>query len=79
METARDETPEEGEEPKPIDEIVGGVLSEYSSSSKFLENMGIRSARSQLISTNTSSARRSRMLKGMNKICVLLLSLNSKK
>jgi len=31
METARDETPEEGEEPKPIDEIVGGVLSEYSS------------------------------------------------
>jgi len=57
METARDETPEEGEEPKPIDEIVGGVLSEYSSSSKFLENMGIRSAGSQLISTNTSSAR----------------------
>ena len=56
METARDETPEEGEEPKPIDEIVGGVLSEYSSSSKFLENMGIRSAGSQLISTNTSSA-----------------------
>ena len=57
MKTARDETPEEGEEPKPIDEIVGGVLSEYSSSSKFLENMGIRSAGSQLISTNTSSAR----------------------
>jgi len=57
METARDETPEEGEEPKPIDEIVGVVLSEYSSSSKFLENMGIRSAGSQLISTNTSSAR----------------------
>ena len=57
METARDETPEEGEEPKPIDEIVGGVLSKYSSSSKFLENMGIRSAGSQLISTNTSSAR----------------------
>ncbi|KAG2620464.1 hypothetical protein PVAP13_3NG101642 [Panicum virgatum] len=57
METARDETPEEGEEPKPIDEIVGGVLSEYSSSSKFLENMGIRSAGSQPISTNTSSAR----------------------
>ena len=57
METARDERPEEGEEPKPINEIVGGVLSEYSSSSKFLENMGIRSAGSQLISTNTSSAR----------------------
>ena len=57
METARDETPEEGEEPKPIDAIVGWVLSEYSSSSKFLENMGIRSAGSQLISTNTSSAR----------------------
>ena len=57
METARDETPEEGEEPKPIDEIVGGVLFEYSSSSKFLENMGIRSAGSQPISTNTSSAR----------------------
>ena len=57
METARDETPEEGEEHKPIDEIVGGVLSEYSSSSKFLENVGIRSAGGQLISTNTSSAR----------------------
>ena len=57
MKTARDETPKEGEEPKPIDEIVGRVLSEYSSSSKFLENMGIRSAGSQPISTNTSSAR----------------------
>ena len=57
MKTARDETPEEGEEPKPIDEIVGRVLSEYSSSSKFLENMGIRSAGSQPINTNTSSAR----------------------
>jgi len=57
MKTARDETPEEGEEPKPIDEIVGRVLSEYSSSSKFLENMGIHSAGSQPISTNTSSAR----------------------
>jgi len=57
MKTARDETPEEGEEPKPIGGIVGRVLSEYSSSSKFLENMGIRSAGSQPISTNTSSAR----------------------
>ena len=57
MKIARDETPEEGEEPKPIDEIVGRVLSEYSSSSKFLENMGIRLAESQPISTNTSSAR----------------------
>ena len=57
MKTARDETLEEGEEPKPIDEIVGRVLSEYSSSSKFLENMGIHSAGSQPINTNTSSAR----------------------
>ena len=57
MKTARDETLEEGEETKPIDEIVGRVLSEYSSSSKFLENMGIRLAESQPISTNTSSAR----------------------
>jgi predicted RNase H-like nuclease (RuvC/YqgF family) len=57
METERDQTLEEGEEPKPIDEIVGGVLSEYSRSSKFLETMGFRSAGSQSASTSTSSAR----------------------
>lgn len=58
METARDEALGEGEEPKPVDEIVGGVLAEYSKSTKFLENMGIHSASSnQVTNTNFSTAR----------------------
>lgn len=57
METARDEALGEDEEPKPADEILGGVLAEYSKSTKFLENMGIHSASSnQVTNTNSSTA-----------------------
>ena len=55
MDTAKDQIPE-GEEPKSIDGIVGGVLSEYSRSSKFLQNMGFHPVGSQPASTNNSSA-----------------------
>ncbi|WVZ64568.1 hypothetical protein U9M48_014066 [Paspalum notatum var. saurae] len=56
MDIAKDQIPE-GEEPKSIDGIVGGVLSEYSRSSKFLQNMGFHPVGSQPASTSNSSAR----------------------
>ena len=56
METAMEETPQEGEEPKSINDIVGGVISKFSQSSKFLVNMGVSACSSQS-TTHTSTAR----------------------
>lgn len=56
METMKGQTLEEGEEPKSDVNIVSEVLSGYSKSNKFLENIGIQSASSNKSVRATSSA-----------------------
>ncbi|KAJ1276379.1 hypothetical protein BS78_05G210700 [Paspalum vaginatum] len=57
METARDQAVDEGEESKSTNEIVSNILSEFSKSSTFLVNMGIKSCGSSQKSTTSSVAR----------------------
>ncbi|KAL6842940.1 hypothetical protein ACP4OV_027253 [Aristida adscensionis] len=57
MESLRDQPVAEGEQPKAADEIVEGVLSEFSKTNRFLVNMGIRSGGTTQASNASSSAR----------------------